>query len=366
LTSQLFIPSKIKVGYQNREDTYTKKLAYVIYFDQLGKLRKEKSWLGWCDSKIPSHEFENDPTEGFVLNKGVGGTRHSYGWNTRNEYIRVYDPRDFEFEISVANLLFILRECDCSKGKGLEGKFVYAWNGTELVLLPESSSDYQNSKEYTKLQAENIKPKDLIAGAAYLTKLQKKLTYLGKFDYWHVVSNSSYTSIKDKKCPQKKFVFWNGKSFEFLDNIKSIATLISATPSPDYAELVDKYAKSFNGSRVVSIHLEDNTDRDKRDSYFVEGEPGVYWELIPDFYSTDTFDSIILYGKYQYVDNVLYYTNGGYNRYYLHPDRQRYNTLHTLPQYEPAKRLVATLESGSQYRIERSGYKKLKKEMVEV
>jgi hypothetical protein len=41
------------------------------------------------------------------------------GWNARNEYIRVYDPRDFEFEISVSNLLFILRECNCNKGKGL-------------------------------------------------------------------------------------------------------------------------------------------------------------------------------------------------------------------------------------------------------
>ena len=33
---QLFIPNKIKVGYQKREDTYTKKLAYVVYFDAKG------------------------------------------------------------------------------------------------------------------------------------------------------------------------------------------------------------------------------------------------------------------------------------------------------------------------------------------
>ncbi len=158
-TNQLFIPERINVGFQSRSDTYTKKLAYIIYWDSKGKLRKETSWNSWRDDKIPNQEFQNTPTEGFVLNKGVGGTRESWGWNTRNEYIRVYDPRDFEFEISVSNLLFILRECDCSKGKGLEGKFVYAWDGTELVLLPEQSQDYQSSQNFTKLQGLSVKYK---------------------------------------------------------------------------------------------------------------------------------------------------------------------------------------------------------------
>lgn len=35
-----FIPKVIKVGYDNREDTYTKKLAYVIYYDHTNTLRK--------------------------------------------------------------------------------------------------------------------------------------------------------------------------------------------------------------------------------------------------------------------------------------------------------------------------------------
>ena len=81
---QLFIPEKIKVGFQKRGDTYTGNLAYVIYYDQKGKLRKETSWESWRDKKIQSEEFTNEPTEGFVLNKGVGGVRQSYGWNTRN------------------------------------------------------------------------------------------------------------------------------------------------------------------------------------------------------------------------------------------------------------------------------------------
>ena len=44
--SKLYIPKKCKVGLQKRDDTYTKKLGYVIYHD--GKIwRKETSWENW-------------------------------------------------------------------------------------------------------------------------------------------------------------------------------------------------------------------------------------------------------------------------------------------------------------------------------
>ncbi len=33
MNTQLFIPKKIKVGYVERNDTYTKKLGYVIYYE---------------------------------------------------------------------------------------------------------------------------------------------------------------------------------------------------------------------------------------------------------------------------------------------------------------------------------------------
>ena len=110
---QMKIPSKLKVGYQKRQDTYTGKLAYVIYFDEKGKLRKETSWAGWRDKHIAADEYSNEPTSGFVLNKKVGDYKSD--WNHRMAHIRVYDPRGFEFEISVENLLYILQECTSTK-----------------------------------------------------------------------------------------------------------------------------------------------------------------------------------------------------------------------------------------------------------
>ena len=250
---QLLVPNKIKVGFQNRDDTYTKKLAYVIYFDLKGKLRKQTSWESWRNEKIDPVEYDNVPTEGFVLNKGVGGARHSYGWNSRNEYIRVYDPRDFEFEISVANLLFILRECDCSKGKGLEGKFVYAWHGTELVLLPEASADYQNSKQYTQLQGCRIKMRDLVPGVAYMTKRQEVWIYLGKLNKSSAFNDN--VEVKHVFRNQTKVKTYYNDTYEFVDNVNKIAVQHSDSVVSNYAELLDEYNASMYGSRPMELFL---------------------------------------------------------------------------------------------------------------
>lgn len=63
MNSSIFVPKTINVGYQNRSGTYTGKLAYVIYYDEKGKLRKEASWNSWRDDKILNDEFDNVPTE---------------------------------------------------------------------------------------------------------------------------------------------------------------------------------------------------------------------------------------------------------------------------------------------------------------
>lgn len=194
MTTNIFVPSKINVGFQNRKDTYTGKLAYVIYFDEKGKLRKEASWNSWRDKNIDNVIYENEPTEGFVLNKRVGGVEESWGWNPRKTYTRVYDPRGFEFEITVANLLWILENCDCLRGKGLQGQFVYGWDGKDLVLVPVESSDYKEIKKKNEIIHNNefIKAKDLIIGATYETLGGEKFVYMGKHDIYEYEYNNYF------------------------------------------------------------------------------------------------------------------------------------------------------------------------------
>ena len=181
MNSNIFIPKQIKVGFQNRSDTYTKKLAYIIYYDEKEKLRKENSWNSWRDYKIDPKDFQNEPTEGFVLNKKAGG--YSTGWNHRQTYCRVYDPRGFEFEISIENLLYILENTNSIKGKGLEGEFIYGWSGKDLLLIPTSSPDYKEIKAFNEKVHKNeyIKGKDLIIGATYRFKDNSEQIYMGRF-----------------------------------------------------------------------------------------------------------------------------------------------------------------------------------------
>lgn len=208
MENQIYIPKKLKVGYQKRSDTYSKKLAYVIYYDEKNKLRKETSWKGWIKPSLGIDDFDNVPTEGFVLNKNVGGVRNSYrSWNSdvRIEKVRVYDPRGFEFEIDLPNVLTILQECTSTKGKGLEGSFVYGWDGANLILLPTDSQEYRDANTYTEIQGQTINTKELIPGASYKTKKLKDVVYLGRFE-WFEWFEEKYSRKYSRKSGENEFV----------------------------------------------------------------------------------------------------------------------------------------------------------------
>ncbi len=259
-TSQLLIPPRLRVGFQNREDTYSKRLAYVIYYDTAGKIRKEASWSSWRDKKIDPVEYDNEPTEGFVLNKDVGGVRRSWSHYGRMEKVRVYDPRGFEFEITIPNLLFILREGTCHPGKGLEGKFVYAWSGNELVLLPVKSVDYEQSAGYTALQNKGLKARELVPGRTYRTRRMEDWVFLGKFDFFFTLTGPYSYKIKPGDTGvTKKLVFAKqneGKwDLVYQNDPKALAVCVSEALADNFAELVELHTRSVRGSRISKLLL---------------------------------------------------------------------------------------------------------------
>ena len=253
MKTQLFIPGRLKVGFNAREDTYTKKLAYVIYYDATGTLRKEKSWKSWSSASIPAEEYDNVPTEGFVLNKKVGGYKSD--WNFRQSAVRIYDPRGFEFEISVPNLLFILEHCSSLKGKGLKGKFVYSWEGTELVLLPVESQDYKECQTFSVLQGQKIGSKDLVAGATYLTKKQEQLIFIGHLPYFDLPGGRYAHGYGEGTGTKKKlYIFQSPENtsdrFTTLTSVASLGGVVNDTPVEDYAFRLEKYLHSFHGNAI--------------------------------------------------------------------------------------------------------------------
>lgn len=299
MQEKLIVPKKCKAGFNLRKDTYSGKLAYVIYHD--GKVwRKENSWESWrekegteeelqkildnynknyheknpqyykkansfeeipqyCRGKISNGvepiEFDNVPTEGFVLNKKVGGYASDWG-SFRQAYARVYDPRGFEFEITLPNLLFILQETNSIKGKGLEGEFVYSWEGKDLVLLPVGCPDYKKCVEYTNMQSNKVSAKTLIKGASYMTKKMEALIYMGRFDWYEYnYSRRNYNARTLNHSKRHVFVNKDGK-FSSYSSVSHLSNVISETPIDNYAELMEKLLKEKEMSKVVSLQSE--------------------------------------------------------------------------------------------------------------
>lgn len=284
--NKLNIAKTLKVGFNKRNDTYTGMLAYVIYYDEKGVLRKETSWESWRDKSIEAQEFPNEPTSGFVLNKKVGDYKSD--WNHRMAHIRVYDPRGFEFEISVENLLYILQECTSTKGKGLEGEFVYAWDRSDLILLPVSSVEYQESKVFTDHKLSKVSKSDMVVGCVYLNKDMENVLYLGREDYYEFDTNyGDGVTIYSQVNRGKKHVFVytdnkNAGTYWIQTGFTKIASKISDTVSTSFPEEYEKYKQSFYGSPVTKISFEECEPVVKQYSYWASLDNGYHCTTIKD------------------------------------------------------------------------------------
>ncbi len=291
METQLFIPKKCKVGFNLRNDCYTGKLGYIIAYD--GKQwRKEKSWESWrqkvgqeynngngsyvngkwiqpkkiLGEEVTPFEFDNIPTSGFVLNKKVGGYKSN--WNMRQTYARCFDPRGFEFEISIPNLLYILEHSNCMRGKGLEGEFLYSWDKKDLVLLPSEAPEFQQATNYTNLQSLKISSKDLTPGCSYKTKKEENLIYVGK----HMWYQTDWYGDKGR-TGKKYYIFYNeiprkyyeneGGYFIIKNDISFLAIKNSEQPVSNFAEIVDKFNSKSQSSDIAKCELVSGVFSDK-------------------------------------------------------------------------------------------------------
>lgn len=250
----IFIPKKLKIGFQNRRDTYTGKLAYVTYYDEKENLRKETSWESWRSKDIDPIGYDNVPMEGFVLNKKVGD--YHYNWNGRQAWIRVYDPRGFEFEIGVDNLLHILENTSSIVGKGLEGEFIYAFDGGSLVLLSTKSNDYIQATRMSKavFEKRKISKKELVKGHVYKDKNDESLVYLGDYD------TCEYDSYGDELAGHVREIVkrpWFLKR-DYAKSYKTLPYLVEEVGdrSAEYADLFERYVKNNTGYNPIVVKEE--------------------------------------------------------------------------------------------------------------
>lgn len=255
---KLYIPKTLRIGLDQRDDCFNKgDLAYAIYYDGKGILRKERSWESWRDKKLEPFDLANDPVEGLVLNKKTGDYKSD--WSHRKAHVRLFDPRGndgkgFEVEITVENLLFLLQCTGSFPGKALEGKFVYAWDGTELVILPENCENYHNALQYTELQHSNVKAADLVPGHTYIKKNQDELVYLGRFKWYNEFKykGSNYAD------PYNVYLFHQDDNVVPLTSLSPLSKPTSDIVVPNYADLIEQFQKGPHGSKPVEIYTKDH------------------------------------------------------------------------------------------------------------
>lgn len=268
---RLNIPQTLKVGFQNRKDTFSGKLAYVTYINNKGEIAKQTSWEGWKDKTIEVGTYENKPLTGFVLNKSAGND--TYGWYRRVTRCRVYDPRGFEVEISVDNLLYILQESSCSN-KELSGEYVYAWDGKDLVLLPTCSVDYKSSKDLIN-KKEKITTKSLKIGSSYKSTLSDEMVYIGKMD-WYNWERGIYECLY--KTSMHTFVDIKERKFIACNNFKHIDYLINndVLNEEEINTYINQYKETavYKSQYIDKLSIKENNELEEA----IKNENDNYWK----------------------------------------------------------------------------------------
>ncbi len=184
-----FIPEELFVGFKPQHKSDSIYLAYISSYIK-GKASKKDSIDNWRDKHIPTKILKNELQEGFIIKEKAGDSGERKAW------VRVLDPRGFEIEISIDNLLHIL-ECEgCEKEKKIKGKCVYAFDETKLLLLPESSPVYVELKKHSEaMNKKNVVNDNIVPYEVYSNKSNEHLMYLGWLD--------TYT----------KYYLYNGKEY---------------------------------------------------------------------------------------------------------------------------------------------------------
>jgi hypothetical protein len=137
----------------------------------------------------------------------------------------------------------------------LEGEFVYAWDGTELVLLPVDCTEYKSCTQHTLRLDKKVQAKDVKPGYSYVLKNGTSVLYLGRFPY----NEGKYSQCKllgtrhvflDLDNSNPKY----GSPYIVDSGFTKLAESVSTNALPQYPDELDRFLKSeYNGDFVSVI-----------------------------------------------------------------------------------------------------------------
>ncbi len=195
MLSTIKIPEKVYVGFQGRRSEDEVPLGFMTPYttDAAGDKRRD-TVDKWAKCRYHNNEktfnsvtLDNKPMIGFKVGRSI---RRSGGWNGSGaSYVRVEDPRGFELEIMIENLVMCMGDNLFDNGEIVQ-ECVWGRDGNRNILLPTNSEPFNDSvqtkaKLDTVVSLRLVKPGDEIALVTGETGI-----YLGSMfpicvDRWH-------------------------------------------------------------------------------------------------------------------------------------------------------------------------------------
>lgn len=278
-----YLPEQFTLNYLIRReyDRYDEETSKHIYKHintdevSLSYVNQKGSEFNVSEECIHKKEvIKNTPQKGFSINKNTYGEAD---YKSYVDGVTVFDPRGFEFSISIGNFLHLVRSNVVDHGE-IMAECILSWSVKGyLVLLTTNSVGYKEALEYTKKQHLTFDAENLKEGQTYFTKKSKDpLVYMGRHKF---NSSSSYIERELGFCfspsKQLRHVFFNRENNKFISIMisKNIAGTLDDEICEDFDTLLSNFKNSYEGRIVKEISFEkitkDNVDQAEINPYIV-------------------------------------------------------------------------------------------------
>jgi hypothetical protein len=201
--STIKIPQQVYVGFQGRRTVDEVPLGFMTPYEDTAAGKKRQATVD--DWAKPSHYqtdvkafnsiiIDNKPMVGFKIGRAI---RRSSSFGGTSTVVRIEDPRGFELEIGVENLVMLLNANimeDCE----LMQECLWGREGARNILLPINSEPYKEYLQTQELINNKVSLKDVQIGDVVKILGGKEGMYLGGM---HFATRTSEHDYSVSNCP---------------------------------------------------------------------------------------------------------------------------------------------------------------------
>lgn len=280
-----FIPEKFEIQRRINDSKY--------YF----KYKNEKGNTVYFleDSNVLSTtEYENKPRTGFKM---VESTYSYVNYHDMIDGVLIADPRGFEFKISIANFLHLVKSHNIENGE-IKAKCILVWSGKGNASLVSTSSElYTKAISYTN-KTKTVFDGTLHVGKTYtIKKNNDEYLYIGNHKFHS--SNDNYIFDFNLKNPKnEKPVFYNTCTKEFCTFMISRNIVDSSSKEAiDCTDLIKEFKNSKEGRILSTFQCSESSE-----IVLITNEASEYNGYV-GFIDDDTGDLVLChYFNYNYLN----------------------------------------------------------------